>query len=214
MLAILGGTGPEGKGLALRLAMAGEEVVIGSRDATRASDAAEALKELAPNLKVTGDVNDVAAQQADVVFLTVPYEGQATLLQQVAPALTGKIVVNVVAPMVFNRGRARAIQVEDGSAAEESQKILPESQVVAALQNLSAEDLMQPDLTMESDVVVCSDHREAKEQVMAMVERIPDLRAIDGGALEYARYVEQLTALLVNINRIYRCHSTIKIVGP
>ena len=214
MLAILGGTGPEGKGLALRLAMAGEEVVIGSRDATRANDAAEALKELAPNLKVTGDVNDVAAQQGDTVFLTVPYEGQAALLQQVAPALAGKVVVNVVAPMVFNRGRARAIQVEDGSAAEESQKILADSQVVAALQNLSAEDLMQPDLTMESDVVVCSDHREAKEQVMGLVQRIPNLRAIDGGALEYARYVESLTALLVNINRIYRCHSTIKIVGP
>ena len=214
MLAILGGTGPEGKGLALRLAMAGEEVVIGSRDATRANDAAEALKELAPNLKVTGDVNDVAAQQGDTVFLTVPYEGQAALLQQVAPALAGKVVVNVVAPMVFNRGRARAIRVEDGSAAEESQKILADSQVVAALQNLSAEDLMQPDLTMESDVVVCSDHREAKEQVMGLVQRIPNLRAIDGGALEYARYVESLTALLVNINRIYRCHSTIKIVGP
>ena len=214
MLAILGGTGPEGKGLALRLAMAGEEVVIGSRDATRANDAAEALKELAPNLKVTGDVNDGAAQQGDTVFLTVPYEGQAALLQQVAPALAGKVVVNVVAPMVFNRGRARAIQVEDGSAAEESQKILADSQVVAALQNLSAEDLMQPDLTMESDVVVCSDHREAKQQVMGLVQRIPNLRAIDGGALEYARYVESLTALLVNINRIYRCHSTIKIVGP
>ena len=162
MLAILGGTGPEGKGLALRLAMAGEEVVIGSRDATRANDAAEALKELAPNLKVTGDVNDVAAQQGDTVFLTVPYEGQAALLQQIAHALAGKVFVNVVAPMVFNRGRARAIRVEDGSAAEESQKILADSQVVAALQNLSAEDLMQPDLTMESDVVVCSDHREAK----------------------------------------------------
>ena len=214
MLAILGGTGPEGKGLALRLAMAGEEVVIGSRDATRANDAAEALKELAPNLKVTGDVNDVAAQQGDTVFLTVPYEGQAALLQQVAPALAGKVVVNVVAPMVFNRGRARAIQVEDGSAAEESQKILADSQVVAALQNLSAEDLMQPDLTMESDVVICSDHREAKEQVMGLVQRIPNLRTIDGGALEYARYVESLTTLLVNINRIYRCHSTIKIVGP
>ena len=214
MLAILGGTGPEGKGLALRLAMAGEEVVIGSRDAARANDAAKALKELASNLKVTGDVNDVAAQQGDTVFLTVPYEGQAALLQQVAAALAGKVVVNVVAPMVFNRGRARAIQVEDGSAAEESQKILADSHVVAALQNLSAEDLMQPDLTMESDVVVCSDHREAKEQVMGLVQRIPNLRAIDGGALEYARYVESLTALLVNINRIYRCHSTIKIVGP
>ncbi len=214
MLAILGGTGPEGKGLALRLAMAGEEVVIGSRDATRANDAAEALKELAPNLKAIGAVNDVAAQQGDTVFLTVPYEGQAALLLQVAPALAGKVVVNVVAPMVFNRGRARAIQVEDGSAAEESQKILADSQVVAALQNLSAEDLIQPDLAMESDVIVCSDHREAKEQVMGLVQRIPNLRAIDGGALEYARYVESLTALLVNINRIYRCHSTIKIVGP
>ena len=214
MLAILGGTGPEGKGIALRLAMAGEEVIIGSRDATRAQDAAESLKELAPNLKVTGDVNDTAAQRGDVIFLTVPYEGQSPLLQQVAPSLTGKVVVNVVAPMVFNRGRARAIQVEDGSAAEESQKLLPDSQIVAALQNLSAEDLMQPDLAMESDVVVCSDHPEAKQQVMAMVQCIPNLRAIDGGALEYARYVEQLTALLVNINRNYRCHSTIKIVGP
>ena len=214
MLAILGGTGPEGKGIALRLAMAGEEIVIGSRDATRARDAAEALQKLAPNLKVTGEVNDVAAEQGNVIFLTVPYEGQAPLLEQVGTSLAGKVVVNVVAPMVFNRGRARAIQVEDGSAAEESQKILPDSQVVAALQNLSAEDLMQPDLAMESDVVVCSDHREAKEQVMTMVQRIPDLRAIDGGALEYARYVEQLTALLVNINRNYRCHSTIKIVGP
>ena len=214
MLAILGGTGPEGKGIALRLAMAGEEVVIGSRDASRARDAAEALQELSPNLKVTGDVNDVAAEKGDVIFLTVPYEGQAPLLEQVGSSLAGKVVVNVVAPMVFNRGRARAIQVEDGSAAEESQKILPDSQVVAALQNLSAEDLMQPDLAMESDVVVCSDHGEAKEQVMTMVQRIPDLRAIDGGALEYARYVEQLTALLVNINRNYRCHSTIKIVGP
>ena len=214
MLAILGGTGPEGKGIALRLAMAGEEVIIGSRDATRAQDAAESLKELAPNLKVTGDVNDAAAQQGDVIFLTVPYEGQSPLLQQVAPSLTGKVVVNVVAPMVFNRGRARAIQVEDGSAAEESQNILPDSQVVAALQNLSAEDLMQPDLAMESDVVVCSNHPEAKQQVMALVQRIPNLRAIDGGTLEYARYVEQLTVLLVNINRNYRCHSTIKIVGP
>ena len=214
MLAILGGTGPEGKGIALRLAMAGEEVVIGSRDTTRASDAAEALKELAPDLRVTGDVNDAAAQQGDIIFLTVPYEGQGPLLQQVAPSLVGKIVVNVVAPMVFNRGRAKAIQVEDGSAAEESQKILPDSQVVAALQNLSAEDLMQPNLAMESDVVVCSDHREAKERVSAMVQRIPNLRAIDGGALEYARYVEQLTTLLVNINRNYRCHSTIKIIGP
>ena len=214
MLAILGGTGPEGKGIALRLAMAGEEVIIGSRDATRAQDAAESLKELAPNLNVTGDVNDAAAQQGDVIFLTVPYEGQSPLLQQVAHSLTGKVVVNVVAPMVFNRGRAKAIQVEDGSAAEESQKLLPDSQIVAALQNLSAEDLMQPDLAMESDVVVCSDHPEAKQQVMALVQRIPNLRAIDGGALEYARYVEQLTVLLVNINRNYRCHSTIKIVGP
>ena len=213
MLAFLGGTGPEGKGLALRLALAGEEVVIGSRDDTRAKDAAASLVELAPRAAISGEVNAVAAQRADAAFITVPYEGQKPLLQEVGGHLGGKLVVSVVAPMAVSRGRARALDVEEGSAAQQAQQLLPDSYVVAAFQNISAVDLIVPDRVMEGDVVVCSDHVEPKEQVMDMVRRIKDLRPVDAGGLENARYVEEITTLLVNINRIYKAHSMIKIVG-
>ena len=213
MLAFLGGTGPEGRGLALRLALAGEEVVIGSRDESRAREAAEALTELAPQATITGDVNSVAAQHADLVFLTMPYEGQKPLLEQVAAHLAGKVVVDVVAPLAVTKGRARALPVEEGSAAMEAQRLLPDSYVVAAFQNISASDLVVPDRALEGDVVVCSDHTEPKQQVMAMVRAIKNLRPVDGDGLENARYVENFTALLLNINRIYKAHSMIRIVG-
>ena len=213
MLAFLGGTGPEGKGLALRLALAGEEVVIGSRDENRAKEAADALKELAPGAAISGAFNAIAAERADIVFLTMPYEGQKPLLGQVAGHLNGKVVVDVVAPLSVSRGRARALSVEEGSAALQAQHLLPGSLVVAAFQNISAADLIVPDRAMEGDVVVCSDHQEPKEKVMEMVTKIRDLRPVDGDGLENARYVEEFTALLLNINRIYKCHSMIKIVG-
>ena len=214
MLAFLGGTGPEGKGLALRLALAGEAVVIGSRDASRASAAAAELSGMAPGLNITGAENSEAAAQAETVFLTVPYEGQGPLLEQVAGGLSGKVVVNVIAPMGFRRGRgAFAVDVPAGSAAEESQELAPGSLVVSAFQNVSAEELLQPGGSVPGDVVVCSDHAEAKAAVMALARLIPDLRPVDGGALANSRYVEQITPLLVNINRIYRIHSGIKIVG-
>ena len=213
MLAFLGGTGPEGKGLALRFAMAGEEVVIGSRDAGRAREAAESLLELAPGSAISGDVNEAAAA-ANIIFVTVPYEGQRTLLENLAPMLAGKLVVTAVAPMSFVRGRgAVALEVDDGSAAQEAQNILSESQVVASFQNISAVKLMDPAVEMEGDVVVCSDHGEAREQVIGLVSKIPKLRGVDAGALSNARYVEQLTTLLVNINRIHKTQSMIKIVG-
>ena len=214
MLAFLGGTGPEGRGLAMRLALAGEEVLIGSRDAARASAAADELLRLAPGTRIRGAANADAAAQADTVFLTFPYEGQRPTLEQLGGQLEGKIVVNVIAPMEFQRGRgALAVPVEAGSAAEESQALLPGALVAAAFQNVSAEELQEPQLTMEGDVVICSDHRAAKERVMELVPKIPNLRPVDGGALANARYVEQITPLLVNINRIYKIHAGIKIVG-
>ena len=214
MLAFLGGTGPEGKGLALRFALAGEEVVIGSRDAGRAKEAAESLLELAPGAAISGDVNEAAAAGANTIFVTVPYEGQQALLENLAPMLAGKLVVTAVAPMSFVRGRgAVAVDVDDGSAAQEAQNILGDSQVVAAFQNISAVKLMDPAIEMEGDVVVCSDHAGAREQVIGLVSKIPNLRGVDGGALSNARYVEQLTTLLVNINRIYKTQSMVKIVG-
>jgi NADPH-dependent F420 reductase len=213
MLAFLGGTGPEGRGLALRLAMAGEEVIIGSRDEERAREAARSLRELAPGASISGELNAVAAQRGEMVFISTPYEGQRPVLEQVGSYLAGKVVVDVVAPLSVVRGRARAVAVEEGSASMQAQRMLPGSFVVAAFQNVSAALLMVPGRVMEGDVVVCSDHREPKERVMDMVTRIRELRPVDGDGLENARYVEELTALLLNINRVYRCHSTIKIVG-
>ena len=214
MLAILGGTGPEGKGLALRLAMAGETPIIGSRDAGRGADAAEELAQSVPGVVIKGSDNAGAVASADVVFLAFPYEGQRPVLEDLGAALKGKIVVSVIAPMKFERGKgASAVEVEAGSAAQEAQDMLPDSQVVAAFQNASAEELLDPSANMEGDVVVCSDHPEAKKLVMELAGKIKDLRGVDGGSLANAKYVEQLTPLLVNINRIYKIHSGIKIVG-
>ena len=214
MLAFLGGTGPEGRGLALRFALAGEDVIIGSRDASRAATAAEELKELAPGSRIEGAANADAAAAADVVFLAFPYEGQRPTLESIPEAMAGKIVVDVIAPMQFQRGLgASAVEVEAGSAAQEAQGLLPDSLVVSAFQNISAEELQEPDTTMEGDVVVCSDHAEPKALVMELVGKISHLRAVDGGALSNSKYVEQITPMLVNINRIYRIHAGIKIVG-
>ena len=214
MLAILGGTGPEGKGLALRLALAGEAVMIGSRSTERGSVAAAEMTEGAPGASISGSDNAGAAAAGDVVFLAFPYEGQRPVLEELAGSLNGKIVVSVIAPMAFERGKgARAVEVEAGSAAEEAQEILPGAQVVAAFQNVSAEELMDPQVDMEGDVVVCSDHADAKKLVMGLADKIRSLRGIDGGALANAKYVEQITPMLVNINRIYKTHASIKITG-
>ena len=214
MLAFLGGTGPEGKGLALRLALAGEEVIIGSRDAQRARDAADELAHLASSTRIQGAENAGAAARADTVFLTVPYEGQRSLLEPLREHLKGKVVVDVIAPMKFERGRgASAVGVSAGSAAQEAQELLPDSLLVSAFQNVSAEELQDPEVSMEGDVLVCSDHRQAKELVMGLVRKIPHLRPVDAGALANSRYVEQITPLLVNINRIYQIHAGVQIVG-
>ncbi len=216
-LAFLGGTGPEGKGLALRLALAGEAVIIGSRDAERARAAADQLSaddDGERTIDVKGADNLEAASQAAVIFLTVPYEAQRPLLEPLKEPLRGKVVVNVIAPMKFERGRgASALPVAAGSAAEEAQQLLPDSLVVAAFQNVSAEELQDPDKVMQGDVVICSDFSDAKSLVSDLTRKIPDLRPVDGGGLANSKYVEQITPLLVNINRIYKIHAGIKIVG-
>lgn len=214
MLAFLGGTGPEGKGLALRLAMAGESVVIGSRDAGRAQEAADELLELAPGRTIAGAVNPEAAAQADVVFLTMPYNGMSPTIEGVGEALNGKTVVTVIAPMRFERGiGAIAEDVLAGSAAQEAQAAAPDSRVVAAFQNVSAEELLKPGATLDEDVVICADDAEAKQVVFDLARKIPNLRPVDAGALYNAKYVEQITPLLVNINRIHRVHSGVRITG-
>ena len=213
MIGFIGGTGPEGKGLALRFAMAGEAVSIGSRDAQRAQDAADEVGELHDGLSVSGGLNEQVADESDIVFIAVPYSGHRPTLESLRDRLDGKLVVDVVAPLRFSRGVASAVEVEEGSAAQQAQILLPNSTVVGAFHNLSAEDLMQPNVDIVSDVIVCADDREAKSRIMHLAETISAVRAVDGGGLQNSRYVEELTALLINITRIYKAHSTIKIVG-
>ncbi len=130
-----------------------------------------------------------------------------------AEHLAGKIVVDVVAPLSFKKGVASALSVDEGSAAMQAQATIGRSKVVGAFQSISAQELLVPDRPLDSDVVVCADDAEAKKIIMGLAEQIDGVRAVDGGALQNARYVESFTALLLNINRIYHAHSTIKIGG-
>ncbi len=213
MIGFLGGTGLEGRGLALRFALAGERVVIGSRQAIRAQEAARAVSERGSVEGVSGVRNREAAEQADVVFITCPYQAQIGLLEPLAEALAGKLVVSTVAPLVFDEGLAGLIQVPEGSAAEQARRLLPESRVAAAFQNVSAVDLWSPSRTLEGDVLVCSDDEQARLQTMELARMIPDLRPVDGGALKVARYVEGITALILNVNRKYKTRAMIRMLG-
>ena len=213
MIGFIGGTGPEGRGLATRFAIAGEKVLIGSRDKSRADEAADSVSDHTPPGSVSGMHNSDVAREAEIIFVAVPFQGHRDTLNQMKEQLTGKIVVDLVAPLAFSKGIARAILVEEGSAALQAQSILTDSTVVAAFQTVSARDLLASERSVDSDVVVCADDAEAKSVVMGLAEKIKGVRAVDGGGLENARYVEDITALLLNINRIYKAYSAIKIVG-
>ena len=212
MLGFLGGTGPEGKGLALRFALAGEKVFIGSRTSSRGIEASNSLKKFSDN-NIFGGTNSEAASKSDVIVAAMPYEGQRETLETLKTSLTGKIVITVVAPLIFNKGAISALPVKDGSAALEAQKILPESHIIGAFQNISARDLLIPSKPIDADVIVCGDDQDAKDYVITLANMIQGVRGINGGGLKNAGYVENLTALLLNINQVYKSHSSIKISG-
>ena len=217
MISFIGGTGPEGKGLALRFAIAGERVFIGSRDADRGLAAAAEVQGLLPaGLSVDsiqGGANEEAAGLGDAVFIAVPYAAHKDTLTKLAATLRGVTVVDVVVPLAFQKGTASATRVEAGSAAEEAAQLLPDSKVVSAFHNISAANLLVPDRSLDCDVIVCSDDASAKTRIMTLAEMILGVRAVDGGGLANSRYVEGLTALLLNINRTYKAHSSIRITG-
>ena len=216
VIAILGGTGPEGYGLALRWARAGENVIIGSRDAKRAQDAAAKIKASAGDAKISGDENAAACAAADLIVLTVPFEGHAALLKQIKPAIRpGSIVVDTTVPLAASvGGRAtRTLGVWQGSAAQETAELVPKGiPVVAAFHNASAE-LLNTDTPVDCDVIVCSDDTNATQEVRTLAAKIPGVRAIDGGKLEMARIVEQITALLIGLNIKHKGHSGVRITG-
>ena len=212
-VAVLGGTGDQGQGLAYRLGAAGVRVIIGSRDPQRAEACAAAI-----DAKVSGEVdgagNGEASARADVVIVAVPWTAHEPTLRDLAEQLAGKIVVDCVNPLGFDSHGPYRIDVPAGSAAQQAAALLPRSRVVGAFHNVSASMLMDTNVdNLDQDVLVLGDDRPATDLVRALAELMPGVRGVFGGRLRNAGQVEALTANLIAINRRYKARSGIKIVG-
>ncbi len=214
---IIGGTGALGYGLALRWARAGRAVAIGSRSPERAAESASKLAALAPDAEIEGLANEDAAKQGPVVFLTVPFRAQSENLTNLRDALEpGQLLVDCTVPLAAAvSGKAtRSLGVWQGSAAQQAQEMVPEGvTVVAALHTVSAPTLADPAAELAEDVLLCGDRKADKAQVARLIEAIPGLRAVNAGALEMARIVEQLTPMMISINARYKTHAGIRIAG-
>jgi NADPH-dependent F420 reductase len=215
-IAVIGGTGPEGFGLAKRWAQAGEAVIIGSRDSARAQEAANKIKAKFPEGNVSGLENTAACAAAELLVLTVPFEGHAPLLKQLKPAIRpGSILVDATVPLASSVGgrASRTLGVWQGSAAQQAAELAPQGvTVVAAFHNTSAE-VLNGEGDVDCDVIVCSDDSKATQLIRALAVKIPGVRAIDGGKLENARILESITALLIGLNIRHKGHSGIRITG-
>jgi hypothetical protein len=213
-IAFIGGTGPEGIGLALRFAAAGVPVIIGSRVGARAEAAAESIRAAVPGAQAHGFENLEAVARADRVALTFPYAGLAGFLETARGQLAGKLVIDVVVPLSLRDGLFELLPVPGGgSVGELIQRQAPEARVVSAFKNLSAEKLRKLSATLEGDIVLCGEDAAARGEVSKLVSLLPDLRAVDAGGIANARYLEAITALLLNLNRRYKSQTSIAILG-
>ena len=214
---IIGGTGALGAGLAGRWAQAGVPVVIGSRAADRAEETAAKVREALPGAEVTGLQNEEAASKGEIVFLTVPFRAQSENLNNLREALRpGQLLVDCTVPLAAAvSGKAtRSLGVWQGSAAQQAQEMVPEGvTVVAAMHTLAAPVLADLDAELGEDVLVCGDKKADKARVARLIEAIPGLRAVNAGALEMARIVEQLTPMLIAVNSRYKTHAGIRLTG-
>jgi NADPH-dependent F420 reductase len=214
-IGFLGGTGDQGRGLARRLALAGHETVLGSRSAERAAAAAT---ELAASVsggaeaRIAGAGNGDVASGCDLVVVAVPYDGHGDLLSSLREPLAGKIVVDCVNPLGFDQRGAYALDVPDGSAAAEAARLLPDSTVVAAFHHVSAVLLLDPAVeSVDTDVLVLGDDRDATDTVIGVANAIDGMRGIYAGRLRNARQVEALTANLISVNRRYKAHAGLRV---
>ncbi len=203
---IIGGTGEEGRGLALRWAMAGARVIIGSRSAERAKEAADELNAIPGHDPITFGDNQEAVASADFVLLTVPFAHAASTLESLAGSFKpGAILIDITVPVSFEKGRVRYVEPPEGSASEHLQARLPESiPLVAAFKTEPAHLLLDPGAALDCDVFVASDSKEARERVMEAIPSIEGFRAVDAGTLYSARTLERMTVLLIGINRRYK----------
>ena len=216
-IGFIGGTGPEGLGLAMRLALADDRVLIGSRRPDRAEAAAQqvrdALAAVGREADVGGGVNRDVVREAEIVVIVVPFDGHEATLNDLREEIGGKIVVDAAVPLEFVGGQPGIAAVEQGSATEQAQALLPEARVIGAFHNLSARKLQALEDEMAGDVLITGDDAEAKQAVMELVERMPRLRPVDAGALAMSSFVEGLTALLLSINRRYKSQAAVQVVG-
>ncbi|MGD6979056.1 MULTISPECIES: NADPH-dependent F420 reductase [Citricoccus] len=213
-IAVIGGTGPQGRGLAYRMALAGHTVTIGSRDAGRAAEKAEEIAAKVGNgAVISGTDNASAAADADVVILAVPWDGHAELVTSLAPSLSGKTVISCVNPLAFDEHGPYGLTLEE-SAAEEAQRLAPEAAVVGSFHHVAALTLWKTDGPIShEDVLVCGDDQDAKDLVMDLAPAVTGKRGIDAGALRLARQLEPLTAVLININKKYKTRSGVAVTG-
>ncbi|MGW7294492.1 NADPH-dependent F420 reductase [Streptomyces xiamenensis] len=207
VVGVLGGTGDQGRGLAYRLARAGQKVIIGSRAAERAETAAGEL-----GLGIRGLDNAGCSRESDIVIVAVPWEGHAKTLTALRAELAGKLVVDCVNPLGFDKRGAFALVPEEGSAAQQAAALLPESRVTAAFHHLSAVLLQDPEITeIETDVMVLGEDRADCEIVQALAGRIPGMRGVFAGRLRNAHQVESLVANLISVNRRYKAHAGVRL---
>lgn len=212
-IAIIGGTGPQGRGLAYRFASAGNEVILGSRDVGRANENANEINWRLDSSPIHGAENVDAIRSSDMVVLAVPWNGHAELVMSLADSLAGKIVISCVNPLGFDKDGPYGLVLEE-SAAEEAQRLVPSARVVGAFHHVAAPSLWKnaEPLTHE-DVLVCGDDAEAKSAVMDLAISVTGKTGIDAGGLRLARQLEPLTAVLINMNKRYKTHSGISITG-
>jgi hypothetical protein len=214
-IGVLGGTGPQGRGLALRFALCGLQVLIGSRDESRAATAADEVNRSLPSgaaHPARGEDNAGVAAHADLVVVAVPWDGHAATIEALRPSLAGKIVVDCVNPIGFDERGPYPIDVPEGSAAQQAAALLPDSRVVAAFHHVSAVLLADPDVPrVECDVLVLGEDRAATDTVRALADLVPGLHGVYAGRLRNAGQVEAFTANLIAINRRYKAHAGIRI---
>ncbi|MGH3829316.1 MAG: NADPH-dependent F420 reductase [Pseudonocardiaceae bacterium] len=213
-IGVLGGTGPQGRGLAYRWAFGGLSVLIGSRDVDRAEHTAAALRERAGSQRVRGTDNARCAAESDLVVVAVPFGGHAALLTSLRASLAGTVVIDCVNPLGFDSQGPYPLAVPQGSAAQQAQALLPESRVTAAFHHVSAVLLEDPEVrSLDLDVLVLGEHRADTDLVCALAEVLPGVRGVYGGRLRNASQVEAITANLIAINRRHHTHAGIRITG-
>ena len=227
IIGLIGGTGPEGLGLAMRFVQAGHTVQIGSRRRERAQEAATTVREAVraaggtgPNSDtattgdtISGDLNAGVAAASEIVVIVLPFDGHAETLAGLRDAIGGKLVVDAVVPLVFRKGVPGVVAVPEGSATEQAQALLPDAAVVGAFHNFSALKLQALDAPVEGDVLITADDAAAKARVMDLVAALPNLRGVDAGPLAMSKFVEDITALLLGINRRSKAQAAVRIVG-